>query len=157
MAAFDRILSGIPEMDKALDNIRLGDNVVWRVSDLSEFRLFMEPYVRQAVKDKRKIIYFRFAAHEPFITDIPEVKTIEIPLSHRFENFTVEIHNAIEREGRDAFYVFDCLSELQTAWATDLMIQSFLLLIANRFGTDSRPSGKRVSLPYTSLICSSGI
>ena len=43
MAAFDRIFSGIPEMDNALDNIRLGDNVVWRVSDLSEFRLFMKP------------------------------------------------------------------------------------------------------------------
>ena len=39
MAAFDRILSGIPEMDRALDNIRLGDNVVWRVSDLAEFHL----------------------------------------------------------------------------------------------------------------------
>ena len=24
MAAFERVLSGIPEMDKALDNIRLG-------------------------------------------------------------------------------------------------------------------------------------
>ena len=125
MAAFDRILSGIPEMDKALDNIRLGDNVVWRVSDLSEFRLFMEPYVKQAIKDKRKIIYFRFAGHEPFITDTPEVKTIKIPLTHRFENFTVEIHNAIEKEGRDAFYVFDCLSELQAAWATDLMMGNF--------------------------------
>ena len=125
MAAFDRILSGIPEMDKALDNIRLGDNVVWRVSDLSEFRLFMEPYVKQAIKDKRKIIYFRFAGHEPFITDSPEVKTIKIPLTHRFENFTVEIHNAIEKEGRDAFYVFDCLSELQAAWATDLMMGNF--------------------------------
>ena len=34
MASFERILSGIPEMDKALDNIRLGDNVVWRVSSL---------------------------------------------------------------------------------------------------------------------------
>ena len=45
MSAFDRILSGISEMDTALDNIRLGDNVVWRVSDLSQFRLFMEPYV----------------------------------------------------------------------------------------------------------------
>ena len=88
MAAFDRILSGIPEMDKALDNIRLGDNVVWRVSDLSEFRLFMEPYVKQAIKDKRKIIYFRFAGHEPFITDTPEVKTIKIPLTHRFENLS---------------------------------------------------------------------
>ena len=125
MAAFNRVLSGIPEMDKALDNIRLGDNVVWRVSDLNEFRLFMEPYVRQAVKDKRKIIYFRFASHEPFITDVPEVETITIPLSHRFENFTVEIHNAIEKAGRDAFYVFDCLSELQTAWATDLMMGNF--------------------------------
>lgn len=50
MAAFDRISSGIPEMDKALDNIRLGDNVVWRVSDLSEFKLFMLPYVEQAKK-----------------------------------------------------------------------------------------------------------
>lgn len=41
MAAFDRVKSGIPEMDLALDNIRLGDNVVWRVSDLDQFRLFM--------------------------------------------------------------------------------------------------------------------
>lgn len=39
MAAFERVLSGIPEMDKALANIRLGDNVVFRVSDLSEFRM----------------------------------------------------------------------------------------------------------------------
>lgn len=63
MAAFDRVKSGIPEMDLALDNIRLGDNVVWRVSDLDQFRLFMEPYVRQAIEDKRNLIYFRFAIH----------------------------------------------------------------------------------------------
>ena len=125
MGAFERIKSGIPELDTAFDNIRLGDNVVWRVSDLSQFRLFMKPYVEQAIKDGRNIIYFRFASHEPFIENCPEVKTIKVPLSHRFETFTVEIHNAIEREGKDAFYVFDCLSELQTAWATDLMMGNF--------------------------------
>ena len=125
MAAFDKVKSGIPEMDTALDHIRLGDNVVWRVSDLSEFRLFMEPYVRQAIEDARNIIYFRFASHEPLLDERPEIKTEYIPLSHRFENFTVDIHNVIEREGRDAFYVFDCLSELQTAWATDLMMGNF--------------------------------
>ncbi|MCQ2500301.1 MAG: PEP/pyruvate-binding domain-containing protein [Lachnospiraceae bacterium] len=125
MAAFDRILSGIPEMDKALDNIRLGDNVVWRVSKLEEFKLFMLPYVEQAKKDGRNIIYFRFASHEPLVEDCPEVKTYQIPLSHRFETFTVEIHNIIEKEGFDAFYVFDCLSELQTAWATDMMMGNF--------------------------------
>ena len=125
MAAFDRIQSGIPEMDAAFDNIRLGDNVVWRVSDLSQFRLFMEPYVEQAIRDQRNIIYLRFASHEPLITDRPEVKTVRLPLSHRFETFTVDIHNIIEQEGKDAFYVFDCLSDLQAAWATDLMMGNF--------------------------------
>ena len=60
MAAFDRVLSGIPQMDEHFDNIRLGDNVVWRVDNLEQFKLFMKPYVEQAIKDKRNIIYFRF-------------------------------------------------------------------------------------------------
>ncbi|WP_029324226.1 PEP/pyruvate-binding domain-containing protein [Butyrivibrio sp. AE3004] len=125
MAAFDRVLSGIPEMDKSLDNIRLGDNVVFRVSELSEFKLFVDPFIEQAKKDKRNIIYFRFATHEPLVEDCPEVKTIHVPLTHRFETFTVDIHNYIEKEGKDAFYVFDCLSELQIRWATDLMMGNF--------------------------------
>ena len=125
MAAFDRIKSGISEMDTALDNIRLGDNVVWRVSDLSEFKLFMEPYIKQAIEDKRNIIYFRFASHEPLLDENPHIKRIVVPLSHRFETFTVDIHNEIEKAGKDVFYVFDCLSELQVAWATDLMMGNF--------------------------------
>ena len=125
MAAFDRILSGIPEMDRALDNIRLGDNVVWRISSLDEFHLFLDPYLEQAVKDHRNIIYIRFASHPPLTEGNPHIKTVHIELSHRFETFTVAIHNVIEQEGFDAFYVFDCLSELPTAWATDLMMGNF--------------------------------
>ena len=125
MAAFEKILSGISDMDEALDYIRLGDNVVWRVSGLDDFRIFMEPYLEQAVRDRRNIIYFRFAGHEPLVRECPEVKKITIPLSHRFETFTVEIHNHIAEAGKEAFYVFDCLSELQTAWATDLMMGNF--------------------------------
>ncbi|MBO4898892.1 MAG: phosphoenolpyruvate synthase [Lachnospiraceae bacterium] len=125
MAAFDRVLSGIPRMDDNFDNIRLGDNVVWRVDDLEQFKLFMKPYVDQAILDKRNLIYFRFATHEPLLEEREGLKIIEVELNHRFENFTVEIHEHITREGRDAFYVFDCLSELQTAWATDLMMGNF--------------------------------
>lgn len=112
MAAFERVLSGIHEMDHAPDNIRLGDNVVWQVTKLEEFYLFLNPYVTQAVRDRRKLIYVRFASHEPLVTEQPGVRIVPVELSHRFENFTVEIHNLIEREGEDAFYVFDCLSEL---------------------------------------------
>ncbi|MBQ5439729.1 MAG: phosphoenolpyruvate synthase, partial [Clostridia bacterium] len=125
MSAFERVLSGIPKMDTAIDNIRLGDNVVWRVSAISEFQLFARPYIEQAIKDKRNIIYFRFASHDPIINEYPEVKVVTIPLSQNFETFTVAIHNMIEKEGKDAFYLFDCLSELQTAWATDLMMGNF--------------------------------
>ena len=125
MAAFDKVLSGIPALDQALDYIRMGDNVVWRVSSLDEFRRFSVPFVEQAKKDGRKIIYFRFASHPELVEECPEVKRVCVPLSHRFETFTVEIHRVIEQEGRDAFYVFDCLSELQTAWATDLMMGNF--------------------------------
>ena len=39
MAAFDKILSGFPQMDDILDFIRLGDNVVWQISELEEFRI----------------------------------------------------------------------------------------------------------------------
>lgn len=139
MAAFEKVLSGMPALDQAVDYIRMGDNVVWRVSSLEEFRCFAVPFVEQAKKDGRNIIYFRFASHPELVPECPEVKRVCIPLSHRFETFTVEIHRVIEQEGRDAFYVFDCLSELQTAWATDLMILlSFLLVNLRQIGNNLR-------------------
>ncbi len=128
MAAFEKILSGIPEMDTAFDFIRLGDNVVWQVSQLSEFEYFMKPFVKQAIADKRNLIYIRFASHAPFVEEQKGVKIYPVELTHRFETFSVAIHNIIEKEGRDAFYVFDCLSELQIAWATDLMMGNFFKL-----------------------------
>lgn len=51
MAAFDKILSGYPSLDDFLDNIRLGDNVVWRVHELDEFREFAISFANQAIKD----------------------------------------------------------------------------------------------------------
>ena len=126
MATFDRVLSGISDMDIALDNIRLGDNIVWRVMSLDEFKVFTKPYVNQAISDGRNIIYVRFASHEALLEEQEGLRIVHIELSHRFETFTVEIHNLIEKEGPDTFYVFDCLSDLQTAWSTDLMMENFL-------------------------------
>ena len=128
MAAFEPILSGIPGLDRCLDSIRLGDNVVWQVSDLDAFRTFAKAFAEQAVRDGRNILYIRFAGHDPILPAMPGVREVHMPLSHLFESFTVDIHNLIEREGRDAFYVFDCLSELEEAWATDLMMGNFFHL-----------------------------
>lgn len=123
--AFQKIFSGIPELDEALHSIRMGDNVVWQVDSLEVFRLFLAPFVEQAIKDNRNLIYIRFSNHEPLIEQKDGVKRYELDLSHRFETFTLEIHDIIEQEGPDAFYVFDCLSELQVAWSADLMMGNF--------------------------------
>ncbi len=125
MAAFDRISSGIRDLDAALDNIRLGDNVVLRVSDLDEFHLFLDPFVARCRKDGRKLVYVRFASHPPLVAEEAGVETVHVELSHRFETFTVAIHQLIRERGREVFYVFDCLSELQTIWATDMMMSNF--------------------------------
>ncbi len=148
MAAFDRIKSGIPGFDKALDNIRLGDNVVWNVTNLNEFLYFVNPYVKQAKEDKRNLIYIRFANHAPLIEMSEEdfrlleieqnnpdtefcmierdgIKIYQVNPYNQFETFTLEVRRIIEKEGYDAFYVFDCLSDLQAVWSTDLMMGNF--------------------------------
>lgn len=112
-------------MDEILDYIRLGDNVVWQISDLDEFRMFAEPFARQAVRDGRNVIYIRFAQHEPVLKDLSGIKVREFDPDEGFEAFTVAIHEEITRQGIDAFYVFDCLSELQSVWYTDLMMGNF--------------------------------
>lgn len=148
MAAFERIKSGIPGLDEALDNIRLGDNVVWNVTNLNEFSYFVDPYVKQAKEDKRNLIYIRFANHHPLIEMTEEdfnlleieennpenefcmierdgIKIYKVNPYNQFETFTLEVHRIIEKEGFDAFYVFDCLSDLQAVWSTDLMMGNF--------------------------------
>ncbi|MDO4321626.1 MAG: PEP/pyruvate-binding domain-containing protein [Lachnospiraceae bacterium] len=125
MAAFEKIKSGMPGLDRILDNIRLGDNVVWQVTDLEEYRYFVEPYVRQAIEDHRNLIYIRFAQHPRIIPEMEGVKTYHFDPDEGFEKFTVAIHDVISQEGYDAFYVFDSLSELQSAWYTDLMMGNF--------------------------------
>lgn len=125
MAAFDKIFSGYPQMDEILDYIRLGDNVVWQVTDIEEFRMFAEPFAREAVSEGRNVIYIRFAQHEPVLRDLTGIQVREFNPDRGFEAFTVAIHEEITRQGKDAFYVFDCLSELQSVWYTDLMMGNF--------------------------------
>ena len=47
--SFEKIPSGYPGLDEVLDNIRMGDNVVWQVMDLSEFRLFAQPFAARSI------------------------------------------------------------------------------------------------------------
>jgi len=107
MPAFERVRSGIPSLDKVLDNIRLGDNVVIQVTCLNDFKRIVHPFVNQSIEDKRNIIYIRFSNHEPLLEYMDGLKIYQLNANRGFEAFTVEVHNIIDKEGREAFYVFD--------------------------------------------------
>lgn len=128
MAAFERVRSGMEGLDGALDSIRLGDNVVWQVSSVDEYRRVAIPFARQALADGRRLVYVRFAAHPPILAEDPRVETHELDPALGFESFTGEVHRVIAEAGREAFYVFDCLSGLQTAWSADLMMGNFFVV-----------------------------
>lgn len=125
MAAFEKIESGYPALDGLLDHIRLGDNVVWQVSKLEEFNEFAQVFANQAMKEKRTLVYVRFAQHKPFFEEQEGLEIVSYNPDEGFEAFTVAIHQLIEEKGKDAFYVFDSLSELQSVWYTDLMMGNF--------------------------------
>ncbi len=119
------VTTGFKGLDDILDGLRIGDNVVWSVDSLEDYRFFVTPFVRQSLKHRKKVVYMRFAGHEPLLEPARNVVIHELDAFRGFESFTTKIHNIITEEGRGAFYVFDCLSNLLSAWATDLMIGHF--------------------------------
>lgn len=60
-----RVSTGIAGFDKVIDMFRLGDNVVWQVQSIQEYKSIVSPYVAQSLEDGRRLIYIRFGQHEP--------------------------------------------------------------------------------------------
>jgi len=120
--------TGIDGFDAVVNGLRKGDNIVWQVDSIEDYRHYVTPYIDRAVAEGRNIIYIRFAQHEPLIDDNPNVRLCKLAPAKGFESFSKQVHNIISEQGKDAYYLFDCLSDLLTAWATDLMIGNFFMI-----------------------------
>lgn len=120
--------TGLKGLDEILSGLRLGDNVVWQVDDIEDYRHFVIPYVDMALKENRRVVYIRFAQHKPLLKPKDGVVIYDLDASSGFESFSTEIHKIVTREGEEVYYVFDCLSDLLSAWATDLMIGNFFMI-----------------------------
>jgi len=130
VATADQQLStGVCGLDRVLKGLLPGDNVVWQIGSIDEYVPFVRPYYERAVAQGRKVVYFRFAKHEPLVPEGAE--GVQIQLVHPeegFETFIDEIHGTIEQTGRGAFYIFDCLSDLAVDWYSDRMLGNFFML-----------------------------
>ncbi|WP_102348611.1 PEP/pyruvate-binding domain-containing protein [Bacillus sp. Marseille-P3661] len=125
MGLHDKVSTGMSGFDKVIDKLRLGDNVVWQVDSVENYKKIVDPYVAQALKDQRKLIYVRFGSHEPLLLKTSGAKIYNVDPKKGFETFATAVHSLIEEEGKKAFYVFDCLTDLLEYWYSDLMIGNF--------------------------------
>lgn len=128
MRTLHKISTGIGGLDEILNFLRMGDNVVFQVDDVADYKKFVDSYVATALSDGQPIIYMRFAGHAPLFGPEQNIKTYKLNANSGFESFSSQVHNIVSDEGRDVFYVFDCLSDLLMAWATDLMIGNFFVI-----------------------------
>lgn len=119
------VSSGLPGLDSILEGLRIGDNVVWRVDRIDDYRAFVAPYVAAAMVAGRRVVYIRFASHAPVVGPDAVSAVYNLDAYRGFESFTVHLHTIIGDEGAEVFYVFDCLSDLLNAWATDSMVGNF--------------------------------
>lgn len=123
-----RASTGLNSLDEVLGGLQMGDNVVWQIDDIKEYEHYVTPYVDRMLQDGNKVIYMRFAEHEPLVKQTGNIKIYNLDAKSGFESFTTQVYNIASTEGRDVFYVFDCLSYLLSAWATDLMIGNFFVI-----------------------------
>ena len=125
MSTGDRVSTGSSGFDQVIDGLRLGDNVVWQVDSVLDYKQMVDAYVAQAKADGRRLVYVRFGSHEPLLEDGPGTTVCQVDPTQGFETFATEVHNLAERHGKGAFYVFDCLTDLLPYWHSDLMIGNF--------------------------------
>jgi hypothetical protein len=122
------ISTGIKGLDDVIAGLRSGDNVVWRIDDINDYVEMAEPFVRAALKERKKVVYIRFASHRELLKPSKRIIRYELDTYAGFESFTTKVNDIISREGEGVYYVFDCLSEILSAWANDLMIANFFMV-----------------------------
>lgn len=126
------LTTGLPGLDKVLKGVLPGDNIVWQVETATDYKALVLPLAEAARKANRRLIYFRFASHEPLIPDDFGAEIHRPNPRLGFESFVTQVHKVIEAVGKQAIYVFDCLSELASLWLADQMLGNFFLLTGPR-------------------------
>lgn len=130
-----RISTGIDGLDEAIDFLRPGDTVVWQCDHISDYMYVATRFVTNIARQGKRIAYIRFGDHEEIMDTAAlcegGANAQEYRLDPRvgFETFAVQVHRIIDKEPIGTFFVFDCLSDLQKYWFSDLMISNFFLLI----------------------------
>ena len=66
-----RASTGVPGLDAIIDDLRVGDNVVWQVDSEADFAAVAEPFVGRALAEGRRVLYLSFGQRPPLPAPVP--------------------------------------------------------------------------------------
>ena len=131
-----RISTGIDGLDQTLDYLRPSDNVTWQIESIGDYVFVATQFVAHIALTGRRIVYLRFGDHAELVHTAAlekrgaNIKQYTLDPGVGFETFAVQVHRVISGEEMGAFFLFDCLSELQRYWFSDLMVCNIFVLTA---------------------------
>lgn len=126
------VTTGIPGLDQVLRGLRPGDNVVWGVDRIEDYRRLVVPYHLAAKENGRRVVYFRFGLHDPIIDMSAGVETYVLDPHIGFEKFVSRVHRIIHACGPGTVYIFDSISSLGDIWFSDQELGNFFVLTCPR-------------------------
>ncbi len=127
-ASRPRESTGLSPLDRVLDGLRSGDNVVWRLDSIAHYQPFTRAFLDYAKSRSRKVVYFRFGGHEAVLPEDEDVIIQRNNPTLGFEHFITAIHRTIRDVGVGGYFVFDALSDLSETCYSDRMIGNFFQL-----------------------------
>lgn len=125
-----RVPSGLTGLDNAIDHFRYGDNIVWEIGEVENYKFFTCPFIEKSLEDGNNVVYFSFGKHESICGNDEGLKIIDLDVEKGFETIAMEVYDIIESEGNETHYVFDSLTVLQEEWIADFMMTNFFVVTA---------------------------
>lgn len=131
MESMEYISTGLQGIDEVIETLYPGDNIIWQVDSFEAYSFVVEQFVKQAAAEGRRLVYLHFGCHAPLVDEASlkeqnadfTIHTLDVGMG--FESFTSRVYQIIAAEEKGTFFVFDCLSELQEHWCSDLMTGNF--------------------------------
>jgi hypothetical protein len=120
--------TGIETLDRLLHGLRDDDIAVWQLDNLGDFRQFVEPFITEALRHDRRIVYFRLT-EQPSLLDITsKIAVHKLDTTAGFMPLVQQVRTGLKNEV-PGICLFDCFSNVQNPCMTDLMTANLLSVI----------------------------
>lgn len=120
-----RASTGHAGLDGIIDQLRLGDNVVWQVDSVDDYRQAVALWAAGARASGHVLNYIRFSTRSPVVDVGDGVRVHLVDPQLGFEGFASAVHKLLAAQGYGAYWVFDALTDLLDVWHSDLSVLNF--------------------------------